>query len=119
MKKLFLLAVFAIVGMSANAQVIVEETNINEMDIKYVELVGRNKIGFGKIKIIVDYGQELKIFKSQAIRSADGTKAAFNSMIDGLNFMEANGWEFVSNYVIPATTEGGENEVRYILRKVK
>jgi hypothetical protein len=114
MKKLFLLAVFAIVGFGANAQVIIEETNINELDIKYVELVGRNKIGFGKIKIIVDYGQELKIFKSQAIRSVDGTKAAFNSMIDGLNFMEANGWEFVSNYVVQS---GEENEVRYILRK--
>ncbi len=117
MKKLFLLASFVVMGLGANAQVIVEETNINELDVKFVELVGRNKVGFGKIKIIVDYGQELKIFKSQAIRSADGTKAAFNSMIDGLNFMEANGWDFVSNYVIPATTEGGNNEVRYILRK--
>lgn len=117
MKKFFLLASFLVMCLGTNAQVIVEETNINDLDLKFVELVGRNKVGFGKIKIIVDYGQELKVFKSQAIRSADGTKAAFNSMIDGLNFMEANGWEFVSNYVIPASAEGGENEVRYILRK--
>jgi hypothetical protein len=117
MKKLFLLASFAVMGIGANAQVIIEETNINELDVKFVELVGRNKVGFGKIKIIVDYGQELKVFKSQAIRSADGTKAAFNSMTDGLNFMDANGWDFVSNYVIPASTESGSIEVRYILRK--
>ena len=38
-------------------------------------------------------------------------------MIDGLNFMEANGWEYVSNYVIPARTETDENEIRYILRR--
>jgi len=119
MKKLFLLASFAFIGMSASAQVIVEETNINDLDVKYVELVGRNKVGFGKIKVIVDYGQELKIFKSQAIRSADGTKAAFNSMIDALNFMDANGWDYVSNYVVPAVSESGQNEVRYILQKRK
>ena len=114
MKKLLLVAILAFVGFNANSQVIVDDVNINDLDIKYVELVGRNKIGFGKIKVIVDYGQPLKIFTSQAIRAADGTKAAFNSMIDALNFMEANGWEFVSNYVVPGPEE---NEVRYILRK--
>ena len=53
----------------------------------------------------------MKVFASQAIRTADGTKAAFNSMIDALNFMEANDCEFVSNYVVPSPEE---NEVRYI-----
>lgn len=119
MKKLFFLASFAFIGLSTNAQVIVEETNINELDVHYVELVGRNKMGFGKIKVIVDYGQPLKVFKSQAIRSADGTKAAFNSMIDALNFMDANGWEYVDNYVKPAISEADANETHYILRKRK
>lgn len=114
MRKLFIMAAFVMIAFAGKSQVIVDEVNVNDLDIKYVELVGRNKIGFGKIKIIVDYGQELKIFKSQAIRSADGTKAAFNSMIDGLNFMEANGWEFVSNYVVQSAEE---NTVRYILRR--
>ena len=113
MKKFFLVALLALVGFSANSQVIVDEVNINELDIKYVELVGRNKIGFGKIKVIVDYGQPFS-FKSQAIRGAAGEKAAFNSMIDALNFMEANGWVFVSNYVVSSSEE---NEIRYILQK--
>jgi hypothetical protein len=114
MKKLFLAAMLVMLAFTGQSQVIVDEVNINDLDVKYIELVGRNKIGFGKIKIVVDFGQELKIFKSQAIRSADGTKAAFNSMIDGLNFMEANGWEFVSNYVVQSAEE---NEIRYILRR--
>lgn len=114
MKKLVLAAMLVMFAFAGKTQVIVDDININDLEIKYIELVGRNKIGFGKIKIIVDYGQELKIFRSQAIRSADGTKAAFNSMIDGLNFLEANGWEFVSNYVVQSAEE---NEVRYILRK--
>lgn len=117
MKKL--LVVFLLLGASQSfSQVVVDDAYINELEnVKYVELVGRNKIGFGKIKIIVDYGQPLKLFTSQATRSTDGTKVAFNSMIDGLNFMEANGWEYVSNYVIPARTETDENEIRYILRR--
>ena len=36
MKKLFLLASFVVMGLGANAQVIVEETNINELDVKFV-----------------------------------------------------------------------------------
>lgn len=101
---------FAFVG---NTQVVVNEVNINELDIQFVELVGRAKLNPTKIKVIVDYGQPFS-FKSQAIRGAEGNKAAFNSMIDALNFMEANGWEFVSNYVVMS---GAEVTTRYILRK--
>ena len=113
MKKFFLVAILALIGFSANSQVIVNDVNINELDIKYVELVGQAKLNPTKIKVIVDYGQKFS-FKSQAIRGVQGEKAAFNSMIDALNFMEANGWEFVSNYVV----KNGETvTTRYILRK--
>ena len=61
----------------------------------------------------MDYGQPFS-FKSQAIRGVAGDKAAFNSMIDALNFMDANGWEYVSNYVI---NSNGEITTRYILQK--
>jgi hypothetical protein len=113
MKKLMLAVMLMVFAIGAKAQVIVNEVNINEMDIKYVELVGRAKLNPTKIKVILDYGQPFS-FKSQAIRGAEGNKAAFNSMIDALNFMEANGWEFVSNYVIMS---GTEVTTRYILRK--
>ena len=101
---------FASVG---NTQVVVNEVNINEMDIQYVELIGKSKLNPTKIKVIVDYGQPFS-FKSQAIRGAEGNKAAFNSMIDALNFMDANGWEFVSTYVITTTSE---ITTHYILQK--
>lgn len=102
-----------IYAFTGNTQVIVNEVNINDLDIKYVELVGRSKLNPTKIKVIVDYGQPFS-FRSQAIRGINGEKTAFNSMIDALNFMEANGWEFVSNYVIYSDTEV---TTRYILRK--
>ncbi len=113
MKRVLLAMMLSLFAFAGNTQVIVEEVNINELDIKYVELVGRGKAFSLKMKIIVDYGQEFS-FKSQAIRSADGTKAEFNSMIDALNFMDANGWELISNYVVRTDTEV---TVRYILHK--
>lgn len=113
MKKLVLALMLGLFSLAGNSQVIVNDVNINELDIVYVELVGRAKLNPTKIKVIVDYGQPFS-FKSQAIRGAQGDKAAFNSMIDALNFMEANGWEFVSNYVVMS---GTEVTTRYILRK--
>jgi hypothetical protein len=114
MKKVMLVGVmmmmFAFVG---NTQVVVNEVNINELDIKYIELVGKAKLNPTKIKVILDYGQPFS-WKSQAIRGVQGDKTAFNSMIDALNFLEANGWEFVSNYVVSSATEV---TTRYILRK--
>lgn len=113
MKKLVLVAMLMMYALVGNTQVIINGVNINDLDIEYVELVGRSKLNPTKIKVIVDYGQPFS-FKSQAIRGAEGDKAAFNSMIDALNFMNANGWEFVSNYVIKTETE---ITTRYILRK--
>lgn len=114
MKKIVFAAILLMFALTGKSQVIVDDVNINDLDIKYVELVGQSKINPTKIKVIVDYGQPFS-FKSQAIRGAEGEKAAFNSMIDALNFMDANGWEFVSNYVIVSAS--GEVTTRYILKK--
>ena len=115
MRKLFLAGIFMLFAYTGNSQVIVNEVNINDLDIQYVELVGRSKLNPTKIKVIVDYGQPFS-FKSQAIRGAAGEKAAFNSMIDAMNFMDANGWEFVSTYVIATETE---ITTHYILQRSK
>lgn len=83
---------------STQAQVYVEEVDINALDINYVQIVGFNKAIFQqKVIITVDYGQKTKIFESQLIKDANGQQKIFNSMIDALNFMEANGWEYVNN----------------------
>ncbi len=108
---LFLVA-FSFIG---KAQVIVEGVNVNELDIKYIELVGTAKVlNPFKMKVFVDYGQDFS-WKQQTIKDAAGKNAAFNSMIDALNFMDANGWVFVSNYVVSGSD--GSLTYRYILQK--
>ncbi|MBD3635759.1 MAG: hypothetical protein HUJ25_00335 [Crocinitomicaceae bacterium] len=117
MKKVLLVRVWGVIGFNANSQVMVNDVNINELDVKYIELVGQRAFGWGKIKVTIDYGQEMKLFKPPVIKSADGTNAKFNSMIGALNFMEANGWELVEVMVFPGRTADEDNEVRYLLRK--
>lgn len=45
---------------------------------------------------------------------ATGKIRVFNSMVDGLNFMGKQGWEFVQAYVV---TTGNANVYRWLLKK--
>lgn len=98
MKKLILtLTLFSLTSLLFS-QVSVEGVNINELDINYCSMYGYNKSIIGQnIIITVDYGQKHKVFKSQLIKDAEGKAVNFNSMIDALNFMEKNGWEYLNN----------------------
>lgn len=98
MKKIAIVALFMFLTQYTFSQVFVEDVNINELDIEYVQLVGVNTSMFGvKIKVFVDYGQEAKLMKADAIRDASGKTMKFNSMIHALNFMNENGWKY-TNY---------------------
>jgi len=116
MKKLLLLfAIGIFMTQLSFSQVYVEEQNINELDIKYIELVGVNTSMFGvKMKIYVDYGAKVKFMKSAKIKGADGKIMKFNTMIHALNFMYDNGWEYV-NY--STVVMGGKIRTIYILKK--
>lgn len=114
MKKTIALFALCIASFGAQSQVMVDGTNINDLDVKYIELIGRAKLlSLTKIKIYVDYGQDFS-WKAQTIKNTDGTNTAFNSMVDALNFMDANGWEYVNNYLVNSNEE---LTYKYLLRK--
>ena len=108
------IAGLSLLSFGAQSQVVVDGTNVNDMDIEYIEMVGRAKaLSLTKIKIFIDYGQDFS-FKQQTIKTADGKNAGFNSIVDALNFLDANGWEYVNNYVIDVN---GQLTYKYLLRK--
>ncbi|HAA14058.1 MAG TPA: hypothetical protein DCE41_21140 [Cytophagales bacterium] len=114
-KLLVLIALFIASNSLSFAQVSVEGVDINNLDIQYCELVGYKKSLVGsKIVVVVDYGQEFKLFQSQLIKGPDGNAVVFNTMVDALNFMEKNGWEYLNNYVI---TSGNSLIYRYLLQR--
>jgi len=115
MKKLVVLIAVVLCTQLSYSQVFVEDQNINELDIRYVQLVGVNTSMFGKkMKIYVDYGQKAKFMIADGIKSTNGEKKRFNSMIDALNFMNKNGWKYV-NYT--EAIYGSKLRYIYLLEK--
>jgi len=97
MKKIVLVIMFAFFAQFSFSQVFVGEQNINDLDIKYIQLVGINTSLFGvKMKVYVDYGQKVKFLKADKIRDAKGKIMKFNTMTHALNFMYKNGWRYVN-----------------------
>ena len=86
----------------------------------YCELVGKAAGIFGgKVTIEVDFGQEkgfwARLTGDPMLDPQTGRPRAFNSMIDAMNFMGSQGWQFVNAY---AVTIKDSNVYHYVMRKL-
>ena len=83
----------------------------------YAELLGQQKGLFSKkVKVSVDFGQNVSFWKQgdMILVDEEGKEIIFNSMVDAMNFMGQNGWEFVQAYVV---TEGNQNVYHWLMTK--
>jgi hypothetical protein len=97
----------------------VNDVPIKDIDVDYVEIVGTSRVLSNKLSIEMDFGQENKLFSSDKdtrVKDVNGRNMIFNSMIDALNFMIKNGYEFVQAYAFAASNQ---NVYHYLLRKKK
>jgi hypothetical protein len=106
MKKLILLFAFAMIVSFASAQV----------RYIYCEIVGTGNLLGTKVTIVVDYGEQHKFLQQTQILTDEGKAQKFNSMIDALNYMGDQGWEFVQAY---AVTSGQNSHVYHYLLKME
>lgn len=83
-----------------------------ETQYSYCQIVGYGF--FGKVKVSVDYGEEIKYWKDARINDEAGKAMKFNSMIDALNYMALQGWEHVQAYAI---TTGSSNVYHHLLKR--
>jgi hypothetical protein len=68
-----------------------------------------------KVSITVDFGEERSLWSDPRLRDEQtGKVKIFNSMIDALNYMGKDGWEFVQAYV---AVNGGQNVYHWLLKK--
>ncbi len=121
MKKFLLILAFGLMS------VMTAESYAQDTKEVYCEVIGRATWSLkGKIKIEVDFGQENGVFegfnKDVLKDPATGKNKRFNSMIDALNFMAADGWVFVNAFNVSngnsnASGSGMSNEFHYIMRK--
>jgi hypothetical protein len=86
----------------------------------YCELVGTGRLLSNKVTVQIDFGQITKFFSDNRYKDpTTGKPVIFNSMIDALNFMGKDGWEFVQAYIV---TEGSgtssQNVYHFLLKKL-
>lgn len=118
MKKILLSVLILISGLTLKGQT-VNDIPLSELDVEYVQIVGTSKLLSTKLTIEIDFGQRTKFFstgKETIVKDDNGKPVDFNSMIDALNFMSKNGYEFVNAYAI---TVGNQNVYHYLLRNKK
>lgn len=81
----------------------------------YCELVGTGKFMSTKVNVQVDFGQSTSFWKGIAyLKDENGDKISFNSMVDAMNYMGEEGWEFVQAYVV---TTSNQNVYHWLLKK--
>ena len=107
-----------IIGLTSVHSQTVNDVPIKNIDVEYIQIVGTSKMLSNKLTIELDFGQEDKLFnaKDTQVKDENGKRLEFNSMIDALNFLSKNGYEFVDAYAI---TIGNQNVYHYMLRKKK
>jgi hypothetical protein len=93
------------------------EPNPNESKYVYSELVGTQKFLSTKVTIAVDFGEAKNMWKDNRVKDEiTGKVQVFNSMVDALNYMGEDGWEFVQAYIV---TIGQQNVYHWLLKKRK
>jgi hypothetical protein len=119
MKKIYLfISLVVLLAIGASAQT-VNDVPIKDIDVEYVQIVGTSRLLSNKLTIEIDFGQENKLFSSDKdtrVKDANGKNMIFNSMIDALNFMTRNGYEFVQAYTVVVSNQ---NVYHYLLRRKK
>src|SRR5690606_9177419 len=93
-------------------QVELDKKNAKE---EYCMVLATSKLLSTKLTIQIDVGQEWSFWKDKrSLRDESGKRIEFNSVIDALNYMASDGWEFVNAYAI---TVGNQNVYHYVLKR--
>ena len=104
---LFVLCLFSFTSIFAQVN--------KETKFKYCELVGTQKFLSQKLTITLDFGEAKNIWKDNRLKDeVTGKVQIFNSMVDALNYMGEDGWEFTQAYVV---TIGQQNVYHWLLKK--
>lgn len=96
----------------------INDVLIDSIDVEYIRIVGTAKLLSNKVTVQLEFGQYIKFFQYTETRVMDnnGKKVDFNSMIDALNFMYENGYEYLNAYAI---TINNQNVYHYLMKRKK
>jgi hypothetical protein len=86
---------------------------------EYAEMVATQKFLSNKVTIVIDYGQIMKLWSDNRVKTEEGKAASFNSVVDAMNYMNSQGWEFVNAFPISDGGGGGKTYHFFFRRKLK
>lgn len=113
MKKIILALIVSIFAITTS--VAQEISLVDTSKYVYCQLVGTEKFLSNKVTIQIDFGAERNYWKDARLRDEQtGKVRLFNSMVDALNYMGDDGWEFIQAYVI---TVSSQNVYHWLLKK--
>ena len=100
-KLLSALTAILLLAPEARAQT-VNGIPITEIETEYIQLMATTKLLSTKVTVDIDFGQRNKAFalRDTEIRDEKNQVVTSNSIIDALNFMSTNGYEFVQAYTV-------------------
>ena len=119
MKKNLLILFITILISHTGFSQMVNGVPIKDINAEYIQIMGSPVLLKKKLHILIDFGQFYNTIsnKEQVILDSTGRSMQFNSMIEALNFMSANGYEFVQAYGV--SINNNEIEHYYLLKKKK
>ena len=68
----------------------------------------------GRYVVSIDFGQQQQLVSRNLFRDAAGKAVEFNSAMDALNWLNAQGWELASTFVL---VDDGDSVAYYVLRR--
>lgn len=78
---------------------------------RYCEIARSQQHLNAKFSIQIDSGQAGKLFGYNHMKDETGKPQLFNSMMDAMNYMSRQGWEFVQAYTL------SDSDYRFLLRR--
>jgi hypothetical protein len=78
---------------------------------EYSQFKSRPKLN-GRYVLSVDYGQQQQLISQNLFRDAAGKAVEFNSAVEALNWLNGQGWEWMSTFVL---VEDGDGVAYYVL----
>ena len=80
---------------------------------EYCQVRAQGKLN-GRVVVSIDFGQQQKVLSRNLFRDAAGQAVEFNSAVDALNWLNAQGWELASTFVVVGD---GNSVAYYVMRR--
>jgi hypothetical protein len=117
MKKILLFVVFLFGQFMSKGQDSLKY-NTSRRTEEYCEVGAFGKMFSHKVTITVDYGIDAGFFSDKRVKDENDNVVKFETLIDALNYMNSQGWEFMTAFPV-STSSGGAVYHFFLRRKLK